>query len=710
VYSLDGVGRMQENFSYKAFLSYSHKDQKEAAWLHSALEKYRLPIHLISETKTLVEKNGALGRVFRDRDELPVAEDLTAQVKKALSSSEFMIVLCSPRAAASRWVNKEVIEFKKLRGEAFVLPIIIDGVPGSDPATSQSECFPPGLRFKVGADGRLSKVAAEPIAADIRKNADGRNRAFLKLIAGLLGLGLDRLVERELQRKQRRVMAVTATSVVAMLFMGALTYQAIVARQEAEFQRGQAENLVEFMLTDLRERLEPVGRLDVLDSVAEKAVDYYRADDLSALPDDSVGRRARAFHMLGEIEKERHEPEKARLLLEQAMEATGDLLARAPGNAQRIYEHAQSVFWIGYLDLDQGDFQATEKAFIEYMRLSQKLVAIDPSNSTWQMELAYGYGNLGALQIKSLGQPEKAYGNFLKQADILAAMERADPGNVQLLNNIQDNHAWLADSKVQFGTQSEVLAEREKQRVILREIAALDPLNKSAVWSLMHSNRASGQFHLAAREFDFALEFYGNALLLAQDLVQTDSENKKWALNMAQVQLNLVQTHLAAGSVKAAKAILRENNSFLTSLLAEDQLKTEMLFNERFNLDLAELGIALATGTKHQLLAKCDKIEARILAARGGFLSQTALAKALAKLYILKARSLLLLEESAEAQLLLLRLWQGKTEAGALNKTQNQHPIDLIRLALIADFLAEQSEYDILREWLENRGFQAPSW
>lgn len=701
-------GGMQRDFHYKAFLSYSHKDQKVAEWLHKRLERYRLPSHLFSEVSNHVEESGALGRVFRDREELPVADDLTAEVRKALASSEFMIVLCSPNAAASRWVNKEVIEFKRLRGESFVLPIIIDGIPLASETDSASECFPPGLKFRLGPDGALSKVPAEPIAADIRKTADGKTRAVQKLTAGLLGLGLDKLVERELQRKQRRVMMITAFSVIAMLFMGALTYQAVMARQEAEFQRGQAEDLIEFMLTDLREKLVPVGRLDVLDAVGDKAVAYYGGEALHDMQDDSVGRRARAFHLLGEIEKDKNNAIKARELFQQARDATGDLLKRDPTNAQRIYEHAQSVFWIGYLDMEQGAYSAAEAAFKQYRDYGAQLVALDPSNPDWQMELAWGFNSVGALQENNLHQPEEALENFSRQSEILTELTQLDPASILYKRELAESFAWQADALVNFAHASEVLAIREKQRAMLSEVRELQPRNISILWPLMHSNRASAQVWLYMGEFDKALELYSEAERYAMALVSNDPENKSWALNLAQVRINLANSNLRAGNSAKAKQILQQYAEEIAAAVDDPSTATELILVQKLARDLLTLEIGLNTGLSDEDIALAEKLENELTNSWADVLSKESLETSMARLLLLKSGALKARGDNAAAELLLMKFWQGLLTPGQINKSLQQHPRILVPMAQVADAVGDREASEKFRGALRSRGYREP--
>lgn len=178
---------------YAAFISYSHADAAHVRWLHNRLETYRLPRALVGTDSAFGPVPRRLPKVFRDRDELPASGDLGGELRAALGAARSLIVVCSPAAARSRWVNEEILSFKRMHGEERVLALIVAGEPGD----GDNECFPPALRLKLGSDGLLSDVAAEPIAADLRPGKDGRRLALLKLIAGLADVPLDALARRD---------------------------------------------------------------------------------------------------------------------------------------------------------------------------------------------------------------------------------------------------------------------------------------------------------------------------------------------------------------------------------------------------------------------------------------------------------------------------------------------------------------------------------
>jgi tetratricopeptide (TPR) repeat protein len=216
---------------YSAFISYNHKDRRWANWLHRQLETYRIPNNLHGRDSPVGTIGPRLPPVFQDREELASSSDLAASVRESLSQSASLIVICSPNAAASRWVNEEILAFHALGRSTRIQCLIVNGEPhaadnpGLDPGL---ECFPPAL-FEHGP--------FEPLAADIRPDMDGKQAAKLKLIAGILSVDYDALRQRDAVRKQKRMALLTAASITGFLIMSSLTAFALVQRSTALAQR-----------------------------------------------------------------------------------------------------------------------------------------------------------------------------------------------------------------------------------------------------------------------------------------------------------------------------------------------------------------------------------------------------------------------------------------------------------------------------------------
>lgn len=178
---------MKENKEYYAFISYKSEDVEWAIWLQHELEHYHLPASFNGRTDIRQE----LRPVFRDIDEL-AAGNLPEQIKRALENSQNLIVVCSPQAAASPWVNQEVQTFIALGRTNRIFPFIVEG-------SAPKDFFPPALLALPKNEERLGGDAAK----------QGRDIAFVKVVAGMLGLGFDTLWNRyekekaEEERKER---------------------------------------------------------------------------------------------------------------------------------------------------------------------------------------------------------------------------------------------------------------------------------------------------------------------------------------------------------------------------------------------------------------------------------------------------------------------------------------------------------------------------
>jgi hypothetical protein len=274
---------------YHCFLSYRHSDNRAegrqwATWLHQRIETYEVPADLVG---TKNDRGGIIPSrifpVFRDEEELPADADLSQPIAKALENSETLLVLCSPGAATSRFVAEEIIRFKSLGRKDRVLAAILSGEPNATTSgiiSDRAECFPQALRYEIDDSGKLSKIPTEPIAADFRlpdgqqgwTNPEAYRESlvatgtstfaasakasaytarlelmFLKVVAGILGVPLGVLTQRDrtyqLMQARRRVrtlaawLAVVALLAAAAIVAGLLAVRARMAAVELAEQR-----------------------------------------------------------------------------------------------------------------------------------------------------------------------------------------------------------------------------------------------------------------------------------------------------------------------------------------------------------------------------------------------------------------------------------------------------------------------------------------
>lgn len=467
------TGHPQEPI-YRAFISYSHADARFAGWLHRTLEGFRLPVRGPGEGLP------ALSPIFIDRAELAAASDLSQAVRQAIAQSAALVVVASPAARASQWVAQEIDLFRALNPDLPILAALVEGEPG--------EAFPEPLLIRDG-------LAVEPLAADFRPGQDGKRLGLLKLVAGLTGQPLDRLVQRDAQKRQRRVMAITAAAGILILVLATLLVLALRARSEAERQRAEAEGMVEFMLTDLRDKLKGVGRLDVMEAVNQRAMQHYSRQELSSLPDDSLTRRARLLHAMGEDDQRRGDYSAAAGKYREAHRVTAAVRARNPRDPEAVFAHAQSEYWIGAVELSLGQPGKARGPFEGYLREAESLARLESDSSRSSIELAYAHGNLCDLEMGD-GAEHKTLPRHCAQS--LAEFEEAvrrDPGDRGFKLELANRYGWTAVHHEKLEQYAEALSYRGKEVAQIDKLLELDPRNREYAY-----RRLTGQFGIGMIE------------------------------------------------------------------------------------------------------------------------------------------------------------------------------------------------------------------
>ena len=552
---------------YWAFLSYSHVDADAAQRLHRQLEIFRVPRQLVGAPHPLGTIPKRVIPVFRDRQELAASSDLGREIKEALGVARYMVVLCSPDAARSRWVDQEVRDFKRLHGEDRVLAAIVGGEPfAKDEA---NECFPLSLRQKVDRKGKLTGRPAEPIAADLRDSGDGWHDGVLKLVAGMLDVGLDDLVQREQLRRQKRMTAIVGASLLGMAFTTGLSVVAINARDAARDERREAEGLAGFMLGDLRAELEPIGELDSLDKVAQRVLDYYDRRNKRDLTDDQLGQRSKALALLAEIALMRGDLNAASTYYAASMRGSAELIRRYPDDAQRLFDHAQSVFWVGDLASRRGQLDDAMAAFQTYAQLADRMVAIDPAKRDWQMEVQYAAVNVGFVQ-----QRKRDYAAATRSfARALASIEKvaaAEPANQDYQKNLTEALAWLADAELAEGHLSDALSHRERQVAILDE-ASRRHRDVDYKERLFSARASLGHLLASTGSLGSAIEQLTASVAGGQGLLATEPGNLRWQQKVAAAQVDRALVLLAMNDVEGAARDSRAAYAIVSKLVATNK-------------------------------------------------------------------------------------------------------------------------------------------
>jgi len=379
-----------------------------------------------------------------------------------------------------------------------------------------------------------------------------------------IGARPDRWAYRSAKFLRRHRVAVAAGGVAA-LALAASTAVAVVQAHQAQRQQAQAEGLIEFMLGDLPAKLKPVGRLDALDAVGDKALAYYAAQAPGSLDAASLGRRARAQHLVAEITEQSGRLDEAAQRFADAAASTAELLARHPGETEHLFNHAQSEYWVGYIARRRGQQAAAEAAFLRYQSLAEQLVRQEAQNLDWRIELAYAGQNLGVLQLEA-GRVAEAKTSFDRT---LQAWQSVVPARPAMAMDLANTLGWLSRAREADNDFAGALeALRAKLDALARGPDATRNRDSQNLAGIAHYDIA--RLELDQGQLDAAKAAVLEARRTFETLVQFDPQNHDWLQTLCVALASQAELKFGTAEGEAALAQLQIRTA---SLLAAAQLR-----------------------------------------------------------------------------------------------------------------------------------------
>jgi hypothetical protein len=221
---------------FKAFLSYSHAaDGKLAPAVQLALHRIARPWYRLRSMW-----------IFRDKTGLSATHSLWGTIETALAESEYFLLMASPEAAASKWVQREIEWWLAKWGTRNLLFLLSDGEILWDPVAkdwdwSGTTALPPNLQ------GRMTE---EPLWVDLRwakseerlslHNAQFRG-AILDLAATLLSTDKESLNSDDIRVYRRNRSAAYGAVIVSLLLAAGAATGALIANRERILAKDEAK-------------------------------------------------------------------------------------------------------------------------------------------------------------------------------------------------------------------------------------------------------------------------------------------------------------------------------------------------------------------------------------------------------------------------------------------------------------------------------------
>ena len=394
---------------------------------------------------------------------------------------------------------------------------------------------------------------------------------------------------------RRRPTAVALVASAMVFLVGMTTVSTIQARRiararaVAEQRRSQAEDLLGFMIGDLRGKLEPIGRLALLDDVGKRAMTYFASVPASELTDEELFRRSQALSQLGQVRLAEGNMDEAMKGFRESLSQVRDLVDRDPNNTEWLAGLGASHFWVGYVHYDRSQHDSALAQFEPYLEVSRRLVARDSTKPEWQLEVGYAHSNIGSVH-EARGEWAEAIRAFRYTLDVKEKLVALDSSNLDWRVDLGVSHNTLGRAHEREGSLDSAEAHYLADLAVSEGVARRDSSN--AKWQ----ERLSGALSYAARVSEMrglladAATSYASALRVVRALIARDSSNANWRREEAALGSLAARVQLARGDATGALAGAREAHYILDALARRDTSNVDI----RSQLAIAEIEVGRA--------------------------------------------------------------------------------------------------------------------
>lgn len=433
--------------------------------------------------------------------------------------------------------------------------------------------------LRSGLKGDLEYIISRAMERDRSQRYETANALALDLERFLAhepvrARGRSRLyVARKFVRRHRVGVAFASTLLLGLAAFAATTFvqaRSIArARDLAEARRSQAEGLVDFMLGDLREKLAPIGRLELLDDVGRQALAYFETLPESEFTETELLSRSKALDQIGQVRLNLGDAGGALSALDASLQLASELHRRAPDDPDRLFQLSQSNFWVGYAAWRHGDLDAAEQRFLAYLDNAERLVRFDPDNLTYQMELGYAHSNLGSVREARgdlLGAVEAYERTLAVKQDLVAQ----DSSNVDWVGELAETYNTLGVVVAKLGNYSEALERHQAELALKQGILIRDPRHAYWRYRLAMTHHFLSKVRGAIGDIPGALGAQRTVTAILDSLVVHDPSNAEWRRSSAIAHQRLGTWLIRTGQAREGRAELSEARVRAEALVRDD--------------------------------------------------------------------------------------------------------------------------------------------
>ncbi|GIU17714.1 transcriptional regulator [Shewanella sp. c952] len=279
------------------------------------------------------------------------------------------------------------------------------------------------------------------------------------------------------QRSKRWVKRMTiATLCVLSVVSVIMSIKSNQAENVAQQKRLAAENLLGFMVGDFADKMRGIGRMDLLDGISNKALEYF-SDDAQLNNDlgfEANFQHAQTLEAMGEVAYSRNKLDEANNAFHAARNKLTALLKKQPHNLELLKTLGANAFWIGQLDYDNSDWDAARVWWELYKSYGQTMFDIAPDDTESLMELSYAQNSLGSVSMKQQDF-ESARRDFEASLELKQLALSGDKNNKKLIADVANARSWLASAALSQGDIQTAITIHQQIQRLLSSLPSIPP-------------------------------------------------------------------------------------------------------------------------------------------------------------------------------------------------------------------------------------------
>lgn len=356
--------------------------------------------------------------------------------------------------------------------------------------------------------------------------------------------------------------------IVLALSVGVLGVVAAGANHRAQLRRTEAEGLMGYMLGDFADKVRPLGRLDLLNDISTKALQYLADSPGGASSQAALTQRAQALAVIAEVSVARGDPAAALEALTSARAILLQQLASYPSNIDVLKNLGTNSYWLGKIYTDKGDWVKAESFFTQYELYSDKRNALQPQDVDGWIEQAYARNNMGSMLLKR-GNVREAADEFQVAVDLKIKALKQRHNDPSLEAELADGLTWLALAKQESGELREASALYERALNSIELLHEAVPGDALWIFRLACAIQFDAEVKRALGEDRDAYEEFQHAGSMLDDIIRQQPDNRVWL--KSRIFIKLEELEIDSGSVDdkeklASLTAVNEKLNTLTSL------------------------------------------------------------------------------------------------------------------------------------------------